>query len=184
MAKKRNRKHSKIDKLPLDLRDAIDMMLMGDYTYKEVADFVKENGNMSISETSVWRYANSLDATVQELRLAQANTRVIMEEIAKYPQLDTAEGILRLTSHRVLDAIRNLTEEDLKEVDPIKLINAAKGLITAASTKASADSRVKDVRDIGLDTMQDMMFASMAEEDPELYSRLRKFLDSQRGGDD
>lgn len=181
MARKRNRKHSKIDKLPSDLRDAIDMMLMGDYTYKEVAEFIRDNANMSISETSVWRYASGLDATVQELRMAQANTRVIMEEIAKYPHLDTAEGILRLTSHRVMEAIRNLTEQQLREADPIKLINAAKGLITAASTKASADSKVKDVRDIGLDSMQDMIYASMAEEDPELYARLKKFLDSKRG---
>lgn len=180
MSKKRNRKHSKIDRLPSDLKDAVDMMLMGDFTYQEVADFIRDNANITVSTTSVWRYASGLDATVQELRMAQQNIRVIMEEAAKYPQLDTAEGILRLLSHRVLEAVRNLDEEQLKEADPIKLINAAKGLISVASNKAAADSKLKDIREIGFDTTQEMIFEEMAKEDPQLFAQFKRFLDERR----
>ena len=42
--------------------------------------------------------------------MAQENFRVIMEEINKYPALDTSEGIIRLLSHNVLESIQNTSE--------------------------------------------------------------------------
>ncbi|MGE5494602.1 MAG: phage protein Gp27 family protein [Burkholderiales bacterium] len=81
------RKHSKIDKLPDNLRCAVEQMMQTDFTYAEIADYIKQQG-YEISITSVWRHATTLNATVQSLRMAQENFRVIMEEVARYPQLD------------------------------------------------------------------------------------------------
>ena len=50
--------------------------------------------------------------------MAQENFRVIMEEINKYPALDTSEGIIRLLSHNVLESIQNTPEGKMEEHRP------------------------------------------------------------------
>ena len=43
---RRNRKRGKIDKLPLSIREAVDMMIQNpaDYTYADIVDFINDNG--------------------------------------------------------------------------------------------------------------------------------------------
>ena len=79
-----NRKHSIIDSLPATLKDTVEQMMQENFTYAEIADFIKQNG-YEISTTSVWRYASNLNASIQQLKMAQENFRVIMDEIGKYP---------------------------------------------------------------------------------------------------
>ena len=90
------RKHSKIDKLPSDIKEAVEQMILGDYTYRDVCDFVRDTANVTLSEAAVCRYAQGLNASVQEIRLASENMRALTEEMQKFPQLDTTEGIARL----------------------------------------------------------------------------------------
>lgn len=122
-----NRKHSKIDALPADIKSAVEEMILGNYTYRDVCNFVRDTANMTLSESAVCRYAQGLNATVQDLRLASENMRTLTEEMAKYPQLDTTEGIARLVSHKVLAAVRDLDDDALKEADPLKLIDRLHG---------------------------------------------------------
>jgi len=179
-----NRKHSKIDKLPPDLRDTVEQMMQSNFTYAEIADYIKNNG-FEISITSVYRHANNLNATVETLRMAQENFRVVMDEIAKYPQLDTTEGIIRLLSHQVMEAIQNTTEDQWKDIDPLKLVGQATNLVKAASYKANTDIKNKDILDAGLEQVKVLVFESMAKEQPELYKQVSKFLsDKQTGGAD
>ena len=98
MARKR-RKHSKIDKLSPELKATVEDMMKADFTYAEIADYIKDQTDQPISISSVCRYAANLNESVETLRMAQENFRVIMEEINKYPALDTSEGIIRLLSH-------------------------------------------------------------------------------------
>ena len=116
------RKHSKIDKLPADIKEAVEQMIMGDYTYRDVCEFVRNTANVTLSEAAVCRYAQGLNASVQEIRLASENMRALTEEMQKFPQLDTTEGIARLISHKVLQAVQQMDEIALKEADPLKLI--------------------------------------------------------------
>ena len=50
-----NRKHSKIDNLPEDLKSVVETMLQSDATYTEIVDFLKEN-EQSVSVASVVEY--------------------------------------------------------------------------------------------------------------------------------
>lgn len=176
---KRNRKHSKIDKLPTNLKDTVEQMMQTNFTYAEIADYIKSHG-FEISVTSVWRHATNLNATVETLRMAQENFRVIMEEVSKYPQLDTTEGIIRLLSHHVIEAIQNTKEEQWKDIDPLKLIREASSLVRAASYKSHTDIKNKEIFDTGLESVKVLVFESMAKERPELYREVSKFLDSKR----
>lgn len=176
-----NRKHSKIDALPADIKEAVEQMILGNYTYREVCDFVRETANITLSQTAVCNYAKGLNATVQDLRLASENMRALTEEMAKYPQLDTTEGIARLISHKVLQAVRELDDDALKTSDPLKLIDRCTGLIRAVAYKNENDTRTKNIKDMAFESFKEEIFDAMAAEEPELYKQLVQFLTSKKG---
>ena len=170
------RKHSKIDSLPSDIKEAVEQMIMGDYTYRDVCDFVRETANVTLSEAAVCRYAQGLNASVQEIRLASENMRALTEEMQKFPQLDTTEGIARLVSHKVLQAVQQMDEIALKEADPLKLIEKATALIRAVSLKNSTDIKTANLKNVAFESFKEDIFDAMAKENPELYRSLVQFI--------
>ena len=78
MGKKKNRKHSIIDGLPTDLKEAVEEMIKDNFTYREIVSYIRKEG-FEISQSSVQRYASSLNQTLQSLKLAQENFRAVME---------------------------------------------------------------------------------------------------------
>lgn len=176
------RKHSKIDALPADIKEAVEQMIMGDYTYRDVCDFVRETANITLSEAAVCRYAQGLNASVQEIRLASENMRALTEEMQKFPQLDTTEGIARLVSHKVLQAVQQMDEIALKEADPLKLIEKATALIRAVSLKNSTDIRTANLKNVAFESFKEDIFDAMAKENPELYRSLVQFINSKQEG--
>ena len=175
-----NRKHSKIDALPTDVKSAVEEMILGNYTYRDVCNFVRDTANVTISEAAVCRYAQGLNATVQDLRLASENMRTLTEEMAKYPQLDTTEGIARLVSHKVLAAVRELSEDALKDADPLKLIDRCTGLIRAVAYKNDSDVKVKNLKAGAFESFKEDIFDAMAKEAPELYKELVRFITARK----
>lgn len=175
-----NRKHSKIDALPTDIKSAVEEMILGNYTYRDVCNFVRDTANITLSEAAVCRYAQGLNATVQDLKLASENIRTLTEEMAKYPQLDTTEGIARLVAHKVLSVVRDLNEEALKEADPLKLINLCTGLIRAVAYKNESDIKVKDLKDVAFESFKEEIFDAMSKERPDLYKELVRFISERK----
>lgn len=173
--KKRNRKHSIIDGLPSDLREAVDEMIKTDFTYHEIVEYIRKNG-VEISISSVQRYASGLNATLESLRLAQENFRAVMEETEKYKNLDVTDGILRLLSNQVFQAINNLPEEQAQNVDFDTLMKNAVALTRAVAYKKKIDIDSKDILENGADQFQSLIFEAMADEEPELYKRVKKFI--------
>ena len=175
-----NRKHSKIDALPTDIKEAVEQMILGNYTYRDICNFVQETANVTLSQTAVCNYAKGLNATVQDLRLASENMRTLTEEMAKYPQLDTTEGIARLISHKVLQAVRELDDEALRTSDPLKLIDRCTGLIRAVAYKNENDARTKNIKDMAFESFKEEIFDAMASEAPELYAQRVKFISAKK----
>lgn len=173
------RKHSKIDKLPADIKEAVEQMILGDYTYRDVCDFVRDTANVTLSEAAVCRYAQGLNASVQEIRLASENMRALTEEMQKFPQLDTTEGIARLISHKVLQAVQQMDEIALKESDPLKLIEKATALIRAVSLKNSTDIKTANLKNVAFESFKEDIFDAMAKENPELYQAMVQFINSK-----
>lgn len=173
------RKHSKIDKLPADIKEAVEQMILGDYTYRDVCNFVRDTANITLSEAAVCRYAQGLNASVQEIRLASENMRALTEEMQKFPQLDTTEGIARLISHKVLQAVQQMDEIALKEADPLKLIEKATALIRAVSLKNSTDIKTANLKNVAFESFKEDIFDAMAKENPELYQAMVQFINSK-----
>lgn len=173
--KKKNRKHSIIDGLPSELRDAVDEMIKSDFTYHEIVDYIRKNG-VEISMSSVQRYASSLNETLQSLRLAQENFRAVMEETEKYKNLDVTDGILRLLSNQVFQAINQIPEEQVQNIDFETLMKNAVALTRAVAYKKKIDIDSKDALENGAEQFQGYIFEAMSEERPELYKELKKFI--------
>lgn len=174
------RKHSKIDALPPEIKDTVEKMMQADFTYADIADYIKQQGH-EISVTSVWRHASTLNATVQSIRMVQENLRVVAEEIGKYPQMNPTEAIIRMLSHQVLEAIQKQTPDKLAQMDPEKLLRESSALIRAAAYKSRIDIQNKDALEAGFEQVKTQFFEAMSKERPDLYTEVSKFL-SEKGG--
>lgn len=174
------RKHSKIDKLPPDIKDTVEDMIRSDFTYSEIADYIMVQTDVPISTASICRHARSLNESIETLRMAQENFRCIMDEVNRYPDMDTGEGIIRLLSHYVLESIHNTPEEQWKSIKPEELIKQATSLVKAASYKKNIDIKNEDILSAGFEQVKGMVFEAMAKERPDLYKNVAKFLDEKR----
>lgn len=171
----RRRRIGKIDKLEPMLKDTVEQMLLTGSTYKEIVEFLKENGE-EMSQMAVCTYAKKYLATVEMLNVAQVNFNNLMDEMSKYPDIDTSEAIIRLSSHHVINALSSLEDEDLKDVPVDKLIREANSLIRAASYKKRITLQNQDDYETGFEAVKSMVFDLMKKEKPDLYKEVNKFL--------
>ena len=155
-----NRKHSKIDALDPALRETVEQMLLSGSTYSEIVDFLGDNG-VGISVASVCRYARAYQAEVQMLNMAQENFRRMMDELDKYPDLDTSE-------------------EDWQGVSVDKMLREANALVRAAAYKKRVEIQNQDTTEAGLDAVKSLVWEAMAKERPDLYRQVNEFLNSKK----
>ncbi|MBP3267241.1 MAG: DUF3486 family protein [Ruminococcus sp.] len=175
------KRHFKIEKLPADIKSQVDEMIAANFTYDEIVDFIQSESDMTVSPMAVCRYARSLRQSIQTLRMAQENFRVLMDEVNKYPTLDTGEAILRLLSHVVVDRIQNTSDDKWKELGPDELIKQSTALVKAAAYKKNLDVRNEDIMSAGFEQVKGMVFEAMSRERPELYAEVAAFLEQKRG---
>lgn len=178
-ARKRNRKHSIIDGLDPALKATVEQMILTGSIYTDIVEYLKENG-VGISVASVCRHARSFNASLETLNIAQENFKRMMEELEKYPDLDTTEAIIRITSQNLLNALVSTDEEDWKGISPDKMLKEATGLIRAASYKKRIEVQNQDVTEAGLDAVKSLVFEAMAKEQPELYRQVSAFLTAKK----
>ena len=170
-----NRKHSRIDKFEPELKETVDEMIKSGSTYREIVDYIKSHG-ISISLSAVGSYAKNLITTVNDLRITQETFRAVMEETERYPDLDTTEGILRIASARLLDAVSRMPETEISSRDMEMLIRNSSALARAVAAKKRADVQNKEIIELGKEQFQTALFDLMAQENPELYKAFRKFI--------
>lgn len=175
------KRHFKIEKLPADIKSQVDEMIAANFTYDEIVDFIQSESDMTVSPMAVCRYARSLRQSIQTLHMAQENFRVLMDEVNKYPTLDTGEAILRLLSHVVVDRIQNTSDDKWKELEPDELIKQSTALVKAAAYKKNLDVRNEDIMSAGFEQVKGMVFEAMSRERPELYAEVAAFLEQKRG---
>lgn len=170
-----NRRHSIIDGLEPDIKDTVDEMIRAGFTYREIVAYIKDTGT-EISIGSVHRYVKHFRESLERLRVSQENFRALMEEINRYPDIDMAEGILRIISSQVLDAVSQMPEEEIKSKNFDSLVKSAVALTRAAAYKRNADIKSKGILENGAEQFRTMIFDAMAAERPDLYKQVKEFL--------
>lgn len=179
MTRKRNRKHSVIDGLDAALKDTVEQMLLSGSTYSEIVKYLGEN-NVKLSAASVCRYAQAYHADVQTLNIAQENFRRMMDELDRYPDLDTTEAIIRIASQNMLNAIAKTDEEDWQNVSLDKMLRETNALIRAAAYKKRVEVQNQENTESGLNAVKALVFEAMAKEKPELYKQVSEFLNEKK----
>lgn len=175
------RKHSKIDRLNPEIKSTVEeMILSADFTYKDIAQYIADSTGESVSQAAICNYAKGFCEDMAAIRMAHENFAVIMQECAKYPDLDTTEGMVQIMSNLMMSAVRSLSPEDLQNTDPIKLIKQASELVRAVSYKRNLDIKSKEITEAGFDAVKEKVFAGMAQDNPELYSQLAAYLESKK----
>lgn len=169
------RKHSKIDQLEPAVKATVDEMIKTGAYYREIVKYIQSHG-VSISLAAVGKYAKNLMTTLDALRLSQENLRAVAEEIDKHPDLDTTDGILRLCSYQIFNAINNIPEESLNDIDFDTLLKNAVALTRAAAYKKNIDIKNRDMLENGAEQFKELIFEAMAEERPDLYKEVKKFI--------
>lgn len=175
MGKKKRRSCGKIDRLPDELRETVNQMILAGRYYHEIVEYLRDH-EITLSQMSVSRYAEKYRTTVQELQLAQENMRYIMEEIAKYPELDFSEAILRIAGQNLFTALTSVPEEAWDGMDPQKLIKEASGLVRAASYKKRVDQQVRSDTENAIEASQALLADVLQKRHPELYRSVMEAL--------
>ena len=178
--KKKNRKHSKIDSLSPDLKDAVEQMLLAGATYSDVVRFLAENG-VGLSISSVHRYAQNFQASLETLQIAQENFRSMLKEAERYPELDTTEVLVRIASQQLLNALISRPETDWAQVDIDKIVQQITGLTRAAAYKQRIEIQNKDITSAALDEVKAEVFTAFGQDRPDLYKQVASYLDKKKG---
>lgn len=189
MAKKRRssgnrRSNGKVARLPAPQKDTVEQMLLAGMTYREIVEYLQVEG-YPMSQMAICTYAKKYLAEVQMLNIAQENFKMMMEEIDKYPNLDTTEGIIRVLSSFLLNAITSKDPETWQNMDPDRLLREATSLIRAASYKKRVDVQNQSDFDAGVEAARKLIFEALAKERPDLYKELNEYLsDYKKQGTD
>ncbi len=172
---KKKRKHYAIEKLHPDIKEAVDEMIKADFTYREIVDYIKSTGN-NISKSAVQRYASNLMESLQSLRMAQENFRVIMDETERYKNVDFTEPLTRLLCSQLLEQISKLPDEQIQTADIETLIKNTVALTRAVAYKKNVDAKTSSLLEDGAEQFQGYIFEAVSKERPELYKEFKKFI--------
>ena len=116
---------------------------------------------------------------LQTLQIAQANFRNMLDELERYPDLDTTEALVRVASQDLMTALTAKKEEDWNAVSVDKLMNQISGLTRAVAYKKRVELRNKTDLEAGTDDVKTMLWRTMATEKPELYKQVTAYLDKK-----
>ena len=180
--KKGNRKHSKIDSLPPEMKATVEEMILdGSATYSEIVNYLEKNG-YSLSVSSVCRYAQGFVENLQTLQIAQQNFRNMLDELDRYPDLDTTEALVRIASQNLMSALASKKDEDWSKVSVDKLMNQISGLTRDVAYKKRVELQNKTDLEAGADDIKAALWNAMAKERPDLYKQVSAYLDRKAQG--
>lgn len=133
------RSHSKVDKLPPELREAInDAIVNKRMTYKDITQLINESGH-AISQKSVERYGKDFLTKLDNIQRSREQAKAIIEtSVGIDDKMKLAEATSSVAMTLLMNMITNATAQG-KEVDKLTL----EAMRTVAALERSAVSREK-----------------------------------------
>lgn len=99
-----------------------------------------------------------------------------MEETERYKNVDFTEPLTRLLCSQLLNSINSLPEEQLKSANIETLVKNTVALTKAVAYKKNIDVKNNSILENGAEQFQSMLYDVMADERPELYKEIKKYL--------
>ena len=173
---KGKRSYGKIASLPPEVRNAVDNMILScTVRIPEIQAYIQEKADVSVSESTVSRYGKRLADSYRDLMIAQESFESLRKEVEKYPEV-----LLRIAIHKMMVALTSKTDEDWNEMRVDKLMREISGVTRAVAYKQRVDMQNKDVVTAALDEVQASVFSALAQEQPELYRQVAKFIERKK----
>lgn len=144
MAKKRTKTRitSKIDELPEELKNRVDILLMDtSNTYQYISEILKSEG-YAISKSSVGRYAMRSNTAMQRLLEAKEQTEKLVAVVRKNPDADYTEAAMVMLMDGLINKLA--TAED--EFDQMPLDKAGRLITSLSRTKVYKDRVRQDMQ--------------------------------------
>ncbi len=179
MSRKKNRSHGKIKSAPPIVRATVDQMLESNARYCDIVEYMA-TCDISISQSSVSRYAQEFEASLTALKIAQENLKYMVAETEKHPDLDVTEVLTRISSQQLLDALASRDSEDWSKVSVEKLIGQITGLTNAVAYKKRVESQNKDKYTAAIDEVRTELFKTLKDTRPDLYKGVQAELEKMQ----
>lgn len=170
------RSHSKIAKLPEEIRAAVDRKILAGIEYQEIAAYINAMGSDQVSRSSVNRYGQKFMAKMECLRLAREQARVVVDGSKDGQALEMVEA----TSQMAVQVIM----ERLIEMDDLKGAKSTEVLKALALLERSAVQREKLKLAItrAIETAAEQIKADLRDElrqQPELLAKMISIVDAR-----
>lgn len=176
--RRRNRSHPVIDCLPPLQRATVQQMIVDHKKYWEIVAYLKSQG-VTLSKSAIGVYARRYLETVEQLHVAQENFKAILEEVERYPELDTTEVLLRISSHKLLGALVNIKDEDLEKMEAGDIVSSINALSKATAYKKQVDIRGKSELEKAKDAYKALLFSTISKRRPDLYQQILDVLNEE-----
>lgn len=172
--RKKTRITSKIDELPEEIRQHVDVMLTDtSNTYEYISNYLKETG-YEISKSSVGRYAMRSNSAMQRLLEAQAQTQQLVQIVQKNPDADYTEAALTM----FMDGLVNKVATAEEEFDTMPLDKAGRLIASLSRTKVYKDrerQKMKERAELALKEMEEQLL-KVIKHDKESAEQLKSIL--------
>lgn len=175
MAERRNnRTRSKIDDLPIHIKDQVDTMLLDTrFTYFEISEYITSQ-NFEVSKSAIGRYALRVGKATLRLMEAQEQTKALVQMIKKNPDADYTEGGLQIMAGELTKKLAQAQEE----WDEMPLDKAARVMVALSRTKIYKDRVKLDMQkkiELAFAGMENSIMAAI-KSDPQLTEQLKVLL--------
>ncbi len=171
-----NRSHSKVDRLPPELKREVEERLLSGETYEDISGYLKGQGE-DIHYSSIGRYGQKFLKRFESVRIAKEFARLLAEDNADRPSTELHEANNLLASQLVMEA---LVDDRLDAEERGKMAKSIAALQRAqvSNEKLKLQSRKeRGAVHVAMEMLKDKVFAEIAEGHPEIADALMQLAD-------
>lgn len=167
----KNRSHSKVAKLPDELRAAVDRQIMAGATYQQITGYLNEMGT-KVSLSSVGRYGQKFMSRMETLRLAREQAKIVVESAKDDPALELVEAANQMAVQVILERLIDM--EDIKEAKSTDVMKALALLERSATNRERLKLEAKRKADEAVKTIEAAATAGRRNLDPDTLAFIKE----------
>lgn len=135
-----NRAHSKIAQLPVEVREAVDDLLVGGITYEEITAKLREMGH-DVSRSAIGRYGKDFHSRLERLKLVRAQARAVTAQ-TEGEGLELEEASSQLLLQYLMEFLFEVDVKDESgEINPALVASLPKLMSAVAKIQKSGVAR-------------------------------------------
>lgn len=171
-----NRSHSKVDRLPPELKKEVEKRLLCGETYEDISGYLKEFGE-DIHYSSIGRYGKKFLKRFESVRIAKEFAKLLAEDNADRPATELHEANNLLASQLVMEA---LVDDQMDAEGRGKIAKSIASLQRAQVSNEKLKLQARKERGavhVAMEILKDKVFAEIAESYPDIADALMQLAD-------